>query len=66
MHPLVLRLTGNATPRTGLEAKLSVQHCAAAACIFGAVGVKEFTDACANDPAIVALRARVTATVDEA
>ena len=66
VHPLVLKLTGNATPRTGLEAKLSVQHCAAAACIGGAVGVKEFTDACANDPALVALRARVTATVDAA
>ena len=65
VHPLVLRLTGNATPGTGLEAKLSVQHCAAAACIFGAVGIKEFTDACANDPAVVALRARVTAVVDE-
>ena len=66
VHPLVLKLTGNATPRTGLEAKLSVQHCVAAACIRGAVGVKEFTDACANDPALVALRARVTATVDAA
>ena len=57
---------GHATPRDGLEAKLSVQHCAAAACIFGAVGVKEFTDACAIDPAVIALRARVSATVDEA
>ena len=65
VHPLVLKLTGNATPRDGLEAKLSVQHCAAAACIFGAVGVKEFTDACATDSAIAALRARVVATVDE-
>jgi 2-methylcitrate dehydratase PrpD len=65
VHPLVMKLTGNATPRDGLEAKLSVQHCAAAACLFGAVGVKEFTDACAIDPAVVALRARVAATVDE-
>ena len=65
VHPLAIKLTGNATPRDGLEAKLSVQHCAAAACIFGAVGVKEFTDACANDPAVVALRARVAAAVDE-
>ncbi len=65
VHPLVLRLTGNATPATGLEAKLSVQHCCAAAFIFGAVGVKEFADACVHDAAVVALRARVTATVDE-
>ena len=65
VHPLVLRLTGNPAPRTGLEAKLSVQHCAAAAFIFGAVGAREFTDACATDPAVIALRARVTTTVDD-
>jgi 2-methylcitrate dehydratase PrpD len=64
VNPLVLVLMGNAAPATGLEAKLSVQHCAAAAFIFGAVGVKEFTDACANDPAIVALRARVATRED--
>ena len=66
VHPLVMKLTGNPAPRDGLQAKLSVQHCAAAACINGTVGVKEFTDACAIDPAIVALRSRVTAVVDEA
>src|SRR5258706_2036686 len=66
VHPLVMQLMGNATPRSGLEAKLSVHHCAAAACIFGAVGVKEFTDACAVDPAAVALRARVAPVVDDA
>jgi 2-methylcitrate dehydratase PrpD len=65
VHPLVMRLMGNATPRNGLEAKLSVHHCAAAAIIFGAVGVKEFTDACAIHPAAVALRARVAPTIDE-
>ncbi len=66
VHPLVLKLTGNATPATGLEAKLSVQHCAAAAFIRGAVGVEEFTDACVHNPAVVALRARVTAREDAA
>ena len=65
VHPLVKRLTGNPTPTTGLEAKLSVQHCAAAACIFGAVGVREFANSCVRDPAVVALRARATFTVDE-
>ena len=66
LHPLVMQLMGNPTPRDGLEAKLSVHHCAAAACIFGAVGVREFTDACAIDAALIALRARVAPTVDEA
>jgi len=66
VHPLVLKLTGNANPRNGLEAKLSVQHCAAAAFISGAAGVKEFTDACVHDPAVAALRARVAAREDAA
>ena len=66
VHPLVLTLTGNANPRTGLEAKLSVQHCAAVAFIVGGAGVGEFTDACANEARVVALRARVTAREDGA
>src|SRR5690606_5531447 len=59
VHPLVLMLMGNGRPTTGLEAKLSVQHCVAAAFIVGEVGLKEFTEACVLDPAIVNLRARV-------
>ena len=66
VHPLVRLMMGNATPRTGLQAKLSVQHCAAVALLFGAAGVREFTDACVNDPAVIALRARVTLVEDEA
>ena len=66
VHPLVKMLMGNAAPLTGLEAKLSVQHCAAAAFICGEVGVREFTDACVNDPAVVALRARVKLVEDPA
>jgi len=66
VHPLVLKLTGNPNPRTGLEAKLSVQHCAAVAFILGAAGVGEFTDACANDPRAAALRVRVVAREDAA
>jgi 2-methylcitrate dehydratase PrpD len=66
VHPLVRMMTGNATPLTGLEAKLSVQHCAAASFIYGQVGVREFTDACVNDPAVVALRGRVMLVEDPA
>jgi 2-methylcitrate dehydratase PrpD len=66
VHPLVRMLMGNATPRTGLEAKLSVQHCAAAALIHGQVGVREFTDACVNDPAVAALRERARLLEDPA
>ncbi len=66
VHPLALKLTGNPTPRDGLEAKLSLQHGAAVAFIFGAAGVREFTDACARDPSVAALRARVAVTQDAA
>jgi 2-methylcitrate dehydratase PrpD len=66
VHPLVRLLMGNAAPLTGLEAKLSVQHCAAAALIRGMVGVREFTDAYVNDPAVAALRARVLLVEDPA
>jgi 2-methylcitrate dehydratase PrpD len=66
VHALVPKLMGNAVPLTGLEAKLSIQHCAAAALIYGRVGVREFTDACVNDPAVVALRARVMLVEDSA
>jgi 2-methylcitrate dehydratase PrpD len=64
VHPLVRMLMGNAAPLTGLEAKLSVQHCAAAALIYGQVGVREFTDACVNDRAVVALRGRAMLVED--
>jgi 2-methylcitrate dehydratase PrpD len=66
VHPLVLELTGKKTPVTGLEAKFSVYFACAIAVVRGAAGVKEFTDEAARDPAVVALRDRVTATVDPA
>ena len=66
VHPLVLELTGKKTPQTGLEGKFSVYHAAAVAIVEGAAGEKQFSDALVRDPAIVALRDRVTATVDPA
>jgi 2-methylcitrate dehydratase PrpD len=66
VHPLVLELTGRRTPQSGLEAKFSVYHAAAAAIVDGAVGEKQFSDQAVRNPAIVALRGRVTAVVDPA
>lgn len=66
VHPLVLELTGKKTPQTGLEGKFSVYYAAALAIVKGAAGEREFSDALVRDPAIVALRDRVTATVDPA
>ncbi|MCQ8239572.1 MmgE/PrpD family protein [Rhizosaccharibacter radicis] len=64
VHPLVLELTGKRDPQTGLEGKFSVFHCAAAALIEGDAGVKQFTERCVRDPAIVSLRNRVEAEID--
>lgn len=64
VHPLVLELTGKATPRTGLEGKFSVYHSAAVAVIHGAAGEKQYSDGCVRDAAVVALRDKVTATAD--
>ena len=64
VHPLVLELTGKKTPQTGLEGKFSVYFAAAVAIAAGSVGVRQFTDEAVRDPATVALRDRVVATVD--
>ena len=66
VHPLVLELTGKKTPATGLESKFSVYFAAALAIVVGSAGMRDFSDANAKNPAIVALRDRVTATVDPA
>ena len=64
VHPLVLELTGKRTPRSGLEGKFSVYHACAAALLFGQAGEAQFSDACVEDPKVVALRERVDARVD--
>jgi 2-methylcitrate dehydratase PrpD len=65
MHPLGLQLAGKPEPATGLEGKLSVYHAAAVALLLGKAGVAQFTDDCVRDPAVLALRSRVTAVPDE-
>jgi 2-methylcitrate dehydratase PrpD len=64
VHPLVLELTGKKSPQSGLDGKFSVYHAVAAAIVAGKVAEPQFSDAAVRDPAIVALRSRVTATVD--
>ena len=66
VHPLVLELTGNKTPRTGLQGKFSVYHAVGAALVLGRVGVAEFTDEVVQDPRVTAVRDRVTAVADDA
>ena len=66
VHSLVLELTGKKEPKDGLQAKFSVYHGCAAGLIYGRAGEAEFSDAVVNDPRVVALRAKVHATVDDA
>jgi 2-methylcitrate dehydratase PrpD len=63
-HPLVLELTGQKTPQTGLEGKFSVYHAAAAALIDGGGGEAQFSDASVQDHAVLGLRQRVAITTD--
>ena len=64
--PLVLELMNRPNPTTGLDAKFSFQHCAAAALVDGAGHDAQFSDARVIDPVIAAVRSRVSATVDAA
>lgn len=66
VHPLALKLTGIQAPRGGLESKWSLFHSAAAVLIDGEAGEAQYTDARVNDPQVLALRGRVTATADAA
>jgi 2-methylcitrate dehydratase PrpD len=64
VHPLVLELTGQKTPTTGLETKFSVYFASAVALVTGSAGVKEFSDARAKDPVVNRLRDLVMPVVD--
>lgn len=70
LHPLAIERGDRPSPRDGVEARLSAQHCAAVALLFGAAGVDQFTDAVVADPRVRAVRERVTikadATLDKA
>jgi 2-methylcitrate dehydratase PrpD len=64
IDPIVLELTANRTPRTGLEGKFSVYYAAAIGIVAGQAGEAEFSDAMVRDPVVMALRDRVDAVVD--
>ncbi|MSV34133.1 MAG: MmgE/PrpD family protein, partial [Bryobacterales bacterium] len=64
VHRLVLELTDEKSPQTGLESKFSVYHAAAVAIAEGAGGEAQFSDRAVRVPETVALRGRVAATVD--
>ncbi len=55
---------GDRVVRNERDARVSIHHCAAVALLFGAAGLREFSDAAVHDPAVVALRARTRARLD--
>ena len=66
VHPLVLNLMGKTEPHTGLEGKFSIYHATAVALVTGRAGEQAFTDQAVNDPTVIAVRNKVTATTDPA
>lgn len=66
VHPLVLELTGKKTPAIGLEGKFSIYHAAAIAIVEGAGGDAQFSDRAVQLREVVALRDRVSTTIDPA
>ena len=50
---------------TGREAQVSVQHAVAAALVKGQAGLDQFTDACVQDPDVLALRSKIEVVRDE-
>jgi 2-methylcitrate dehydratase PrpD len=58
-NPLVPELMGNRTPVDGLQARFSAVHGVTMGLFAGTVGLAQYEDAIVNDPAVVALRARV-------
>lgn len=53
------------TPRTGLEAKFSMEYCVAAAVVYDRVGLAAFADENVDDPVVEAVRERVAFEVDD-
>ena len=64
VNPRALELTGIKSPPDGLESKWSIYHSAAVAIIDGDAGENQYSDARVNDPAVRALRERITASAD--
>jgi 2-methylcitrate dehydratase PrpD len=65
-HPLLSVRTDRPNISTGRESQVSVQHAVAAALVTGKAGLDQFTDACACDPNVVALRSKVEVLRDNA
>jgi 2-methylcitrate dehydratase PrpD len=65
-NPLLLQRTDRPEVATGRESQVSLQHAVAAALVLGKGGLDQFTDACVNDPAVVAMRRKIEVASDPA
>ncbi len=65
-NPLLSDRTDRPDVATGRELQVSVQHAVAAALVFAEAGLAQFTDECARDPAVVAMRRRIAVVRDPA
>jgi 2-methylcitrate dehydratase PrpD len=64
-HPDAVLITGLVDPKTGLQSKFSISHTAAVAFIDRQAGIAQYSDQRAKDPQVVALRGKVSTSVDE-
>jgi 2-methylcitrate dehydratase PrpD len=65
-NPLLSDRTDRPAISTGRESQVSVQHAVAAPLVTGKAGIDQFTDACARDPKVLAMRSRVEVVRDPA
>ena len=65
VHSLVLELCGKKEPTDGLAAKFSIYHACAVGLIYGRAAEGEFSDEVVTSEAVVALRRKVVAEVDD-
>jgi len=65
-HPLMRERTDRPEVESGREARVSLQHSAAVAFLFGAAGLQQYVDACVADPGVRALRGKVVFREDPA
>ena len=63
-HPLLLARADRPV-NNERDAKISIHHSVAAVFVFGAAGVREYSEAAVMDPAVGAFRRRVRAEVDD-
>jgi len=63
-NPLLRQRADRPAPRSGREAAVSAQHTVAVCFLYGAAGVRQYTDDCVNEPAVQAFGARVTVEDD--